>query len=59
MTALSVEETEHFATDSLSTSLFVIHNSLICGQDNETELTGGKDRVGEVFEVLEFEIESW
>ena len=54
----SVEETENLAADSLSAGLFVVHNALVGGQDDETELTGGEDAVGEVFEVLELEVEA-
>ena len=36
----------------------MVHNALVGGQDDETELTGGEDAVGEVFEVLELEVET-
>jgi hypothetical protein len=55
---ISVEETEDFATDLFSTGLFVVHDTLIGGQDDEAELTGGENAVGEVFEILELEIET-
>jgi hypothetical protein len=54
----SVEETEDFATNVLGTSLVVVHDTLVGGKDNDTELTGGKDSVGEVFELAEGEIEA-
>lgn len=54
----SVEETKNFTTDLLLTGLFVVHNTLVGGQNDETELTGGEDRVGEVFEVLELQVKA-
>merc|ERR1719174_952073 len=53
----SVEEAEDFATDMLSTGLFVIHDALVGSQDESAELTGWKDSVREVLEVSELEIE--
>ena len=54
----SVEEAEDFATDMLGTSLVVVHDALVGGQDDNTELTGGEDGVGEVLELLEGKIEA-
>ncbi len=54
----SVEETEDLATDMLGTSLVVIHDALVSGEDNNAELTGGKDSGGELLEILEGEIET-
>lgn len=36
----------------------MVHNALVGGQDDETELTGGKDGVGEVFEVLDLQVKA-
>ena len=54
----SVEEAEDFATDMLGTSLVVVHDALVGGQDDNTELTGGEDGVGEVLELAEGKIEA-
>jgi len=54
----SVEVSEDLATDMLLTGLFVVHNTLVGGEHDETELTGGEDGGGEVLEVLELEIET-
>lgn len=42
----------------LGTSLVVIHDALVSGEDNNAELTGGKDSGGELLEILEGEIET-
>ena len=54
----SVEETEDFATDMLGTSLVVVHDALVGREDENTELTGRKDSVGEVLELSEGKIEA-
>lgn len=36
----------------------MVHNTLVGGQDDETELTGGEHGVGEVLELVELEIET-
>ena len=41
----------------LSTGLFMVHDALVGRQDESAELTGWKDGVAEVLEVLELEIE--
>ena len=55
---ISVEETENLATDVLGTSLVVVHDALVGGEDDDAELTGGEDSVGEVLELLEGEVET-
>ena len=42
----------------LSTGLFVVHDTLVGGKDNKSELTGGEDGGDEVLELLEGEIET-
>ena len=54
----SVEETEDLATDMLGTSLVVVHDTLVGGEHENTELTGRKDSVGEVLELSEGQIET-
>jgi len=54
----SVEETEDLASDMLGTSLVVVHDTLVGGKDEDTELTGGEHGVGEIFELLEGKIET-
>ena len=36
----------------------MVHDTLVGGEDNATELTGGEDGVGEVLEVLELQVET-
>ena len=43
----------------LGTGLVVVHDSQVSGEDDDTELTGWEDGVGEVLEVLQLEVESW
>ena len=54
----SVEETEDLTSDMLGTSLVVVHDTLVGGENNDTELTGGKNGVGEILELSEGEIET-
>jgi len=54
----SVEETEDLATSLLESGLFVVHNTVGGGHNQETELSGGKDIVGELLVVIELDIES-
>ena len=54
----SVEETEDLATDVLGTGLVVVHDTLVGGQDDDTELTRGEHSVAEVLELVESEIET-
>ena len=42
----------------LGTGLVVVHNTLVGGQDKDTELSGGKHGGGKVLEVLELEVET-
>ena len=53
----SVEVAENLASNVLLTGLFVVHDTLVGGQDESTELTGWEDGVAEVLEVLELEVE--
>ena len=39
--------------------LVVIHDTLVGGEDDVTELSGWQDLVDEPLEVLELEVESW
>ena len=54
----SVEEAKDFASDVLLTGLLVVHNALVGGQDDGTELSGGKNGVSEVLELVEREVEA-
>ena len=54
----SVEETENFTTDMLSSGLLVVHDTLVGSQNNKTELSRGEDLVNKVLEVLELEVET-
>ena len=56
---VSVEVSEDLSTDVLSTSLFVVHDSLVGGEDKFSILTGWENGVAEVLEVLELKIEVW
>ena len=42
----------------LGASLVVVHDTLVGGQNDNAELTGGKDGGGEVLEFLEGEVET-
>ena len=42
----------------LGTSLVVVHDTLVGGENNDTELTGGENGVGEILELSEGEIET-
>ena len=55
---VSVEESENLSSNVLVTGLVVVHNALVGGEDDETELSGGEDGGGEVLEVLELEVET-
>ena len=39
--------------------LNVVHDTLVGGKDNITELSGWQDLVNELLEILELEVESW
>jgi hypothetical protein len=54
----SVEETEDLSSDMLGSGFVVIHDTLVGGEDDETELSGGEDGGVEVFEFGEGEVES-
>ena len=56
--ACSVEEAKNFATDVLGTSLVVVHDSLVGGEDNDTELSRGEHSGAEVLELVELEVEA-
>ena len=57
MIVRSVEVSEDLATNVLLTGLFVVHDTLVGGQNESAELTGWEDGVAEVLEVFELEIE--
>ena len=57
--SFSVEESKNLSSDMLGTGLVVVHDSQVSGEDDDTELTGWEDGVGEVLEVLQLEVESW
>lgn len=54
----SVEETEDLSSDMLGTSLVVVHDTLVGGKDEDTELTGGEGGVDEVLELLGGQVET-
>ena len=54
----SVEEAEDLSSNMLGTGLVVVHDTLVGGKDDDTELTGGEDGVGEVLELLDGQIET-
>ena len=58
MLTCSVEEAEDLTTDMLGTGLVVVHDTLVGGKDDNTELTRGKDSSAEVLELVEGQIET-
>jgi len=58
MLICSVEEAEDLTTDMLGTGLVVVHDTLVGGKDDNTELTRGKDCIAEVLELVEGQIET-
>ena len=54
----SVEEAKDLATNMVLSGLIVVDDALVGGEDDETELSRGKDLVAELLEVLELQIES-
>ena len=50
-----VEEAEELAGNVLATSLLVVHDTSGGGQDDVTELTGGKELGGPLLEVTELD----
>ena len=55
----SVEETENLSSDMLLSGLEVVDNTLVGGEDDETELSGWENLWDKLLEVLELEVESW
>ena len=55
----SVEETKNLSTDVLLSGLNVVDNTLVGGEDDESELSGWEDLINKLLEVLELEVESW
>ena len=55
----SVEETKDLSSDMVLSGLVVVHDSLVGGKDDESELSGWEDSWNELLEVLELEVESW
>ena len=39
--------------------LLVIHDTLVGGEDNVSKLSGWKNLINELLEILKFEVESW
>ena len=39
--------------------LLVIHNTFVGGEDDVSELSGWKNLINELLEILKFEVESW
>ena len=42
----------------LSSGLLMVHDTLVGGEHDKAELSGGKDLVNKVFEILELEVET-
>ena len=55
----SVEETEDLSSDMVLSGLNMVHNSLVGGKNDKTELSGWENTVNEFLEVLQFKVESW
>ena len=55
----SVEETENLSSDMLLSGLEMVDNTLVGGEDDETELSGWENLWDKLLEVLELEVESW
>ena len=55
----SVEETEDLSTNLGLSGGLVIHDTLVGGEDDVTELSGWEDLIDELLEVLGFKVESW
>lgn len=51
-----VEEAEDLAGNVLAASLLVVHDTSGGGQDDETELTGGKELLDPLLHVLELDV---
>lgn len=51
-----VEEAEDLAGNVLAASLLVVHDTGGGGQDDETELTGGKELLDPLLHVLELDV---
>ena len=56
---ISVEETEDLSTDLVFSGLIVIHDTLVGGEDDVSELSGWENGVNELLEILKLEVESW
>ena len=54
----SVEVAENFASNVSLSGLIVVHDTLVGGEDDVTELSGREDLGEELLEVLELEVES-
>ena len=55
----SVEETKDFTTDMVLSGLNVIHDTLVGGKNDISELSGWQDLVHKLLEILKLEVESW
>ena len=56
---LSVEETEDLSTNMVLSSFLMIHDTLVGGEDDVSKLSGWKNLINKLLEILKFEIESW
>ena len=56
---ISVEESEDLTTDVSLSTLLVVHDTLVGGEDDVSELSGWEDLVDELLEVLQLQVESW
>ena len=54
----SVEEAKDFSSNMLGTGLVVVHDTLVGGEYEYAELTGGQHSVGEILELSERQIEA-
>ena len=55
---LSVEESEDLSSNVAGSGFVVVHDTLVGGEDDVTELSGGEDGGVEVLELGEGEVES-
>ena len=55
----SVEESENLTTDMVLSGLNVVHDTLVSGQNDVSKLSGWKDLVNELLEILQLQVESW
>ena len=56
---VSVEESKDLSSDVLLSGLDVVDDTLVGGEDDESELSGWENLVNKLLEILELEVESW